>query len=93
MLDEERSDEERGEVAAGQVGAAWGRIVAWLEKIVAWLEKHAPVSARTLLPPVGTGELATAEARLRERVPHGFPAELKDLLCTVWLPSAAGARL
>ncbi|MGW6024763.1 hypothetical protein [Streptomyces sp. NPDC055099] len=53
-------------------------VVAW-KRIETWLRAHAPVSARTILPPVDEEVLAAAEAQLHAAHGHGFPEELKAL--------------
>ncbi|MFH8369504.1 hypothetical protein [Streptomyces sp. NPDC018031] len=57
---------------AEPVVAAWGRIATWLHR-------YAPVSAGTILPPAGAGELASTETHCLAVYGHGVPAELTAL--------------
>ncbi|MGW5867135.1 hypothetical protein ACWFRJ_33825 [Streptomyces sp. NPDC055239] len=55
-----------------RVQAAWARIEQWLAE-------HAPLSRRSLLPPVPEEEISEADARLRRQLGFGLPGELVAL--------------
>ncbi|MDT0346939.1 SMI1/KNR4 family protein [Streptomyces litchfieldiae] len=65
-------DQYNADSEAARVVAAWGRVEAWLRT-------HAPVSAKTILPPADARVLADAEVQLRAAHGHGFPEELTAL--------------